>query len=114
MFELLAKNGKVVALVVLFCAAGGVGYFNGCEKPPLPTHLTLACTETGEIFSLHRDRVRPLPGPNPKTGRHTLVPVHKDPNSGEYMMSERHSPLLTDIGDMNHYVDPKTLVVRKP
>lgn len=88
-------------------------FFYGRERPPLPTEIQFVCVSTGEVFNISRDKVpNILPAKNPKTGQMTLLPVSKH-DDGKLYVGTRRREELKQLGEVNHYVDPKTLEVRK-
>lgn len=101
--------------VAALAAVVAVGVFVWSLREPsgIPNSITLVCVETGEVFRIARNRLgSTLPALNPRTKRSTLVPCRVE--EGELVMVPRFRHLLDDLQESNQYVDPQTLIVRRP
>jgi hypothetical protein len=107
---------KLILAAVILLVAGGVYWFVGRSKPPLPDSVKFVCVSTGEIFSMSQKELPgALPARNPKTGERTLIPVTKAPD-GKLVASRRYAHELLrnpELARVNKYVDPETLQVLK-
>jgi hypothetical protein len=104
---------KVILVVVLLLAAGGVYWFWGRPEPVLPNRVTFVDVATGEIINFSRaDMPNILPGTNPNTETETLLPVEE--RDGVYFVIGRYGMLVRDpkqLGQVNKYIDPRTFQV---
>ena len=68
--------------------------------------------ETGDVYTVTRSDVSRIPRENPNTGRRTLLPLIQEGQTR--MVSARWSrSLYEELSDVNEYVDPRTLEVRR-
>lgn len=80
----------------------------------VPSRFPFVCVETGEIFTLSIGEAGTNPAKNPRTGRRTLVLCERR-DDGTYVVAKDDGWLITDeLKDLNHFVDPVTLEVKKP
>jgi hypothetical protein len=107
----LNKQAKLLLAVVFLAAAGVVliGYIRQ-QSGPLASGVEFVCVQTGQTFSLARDKINQIPAKNPKTGEMTLLPCREE-NGVKYILP-RYRGELTDLGDKNRVVDGETLAIR--
>lgn len=106
-------NKKVIAAVAILLAAGAVAAYNLAlfKKRPYTEAIQYVCVKSGKFYSIARDgRTHVLPRVNPDTGEATLVPVYEE--DGQWLVSKRQRGLIQDLGELNQYVDAKSLAVK--
>lgn len=109
---LTSRSGKILLASVLLLGAGALAYWN-LKQQPISQNVNFVCVATGQLFALDRKDVVALPARNPKTGEDTLLPCVRDAD-GVLRVSGRYGAALQQLGAKNRYVDPETLVVRRP
>lgn len=107
----LNNQAKTLLAVVFLVAAAVIliGYVRR-QSGPLANSVEFVCVQTGQTFSLARDKIIQVPAKNPKTGELTLLPCHEE-NGVKYILS-RYRGELEDLGDKNRVVDGETLAIR--
>jgi len=109
-----SEQKKLILVAVLLVVAGGVYFWFGRPKSPLPDKIAFVCVQTGKIYKIDRDDVpKSFPATNPDTGQATLLPAYQDEEDGKYYASRRYAGALREpqMAEVNKYVDPKTLEV---
>jgi hypothetical protein len=109
-----SEQKKLILVAVLLVAAGGVYFWFGRPKSPLPNKIAFVCVETGKIYKLDRDDVpKFMPATNPDTGQATLLPAYQDEENGKFYASQHYAYLLREpqLAEVNKYVDPQTLEI---
>jgi len=111
-------TGAKKPLVILACIAclvlGGWAFYRFTEDPyDLPPRNMFVCVATGELFELSPDEAGMIPARNTNTGERTLLPCVVGTN-GVCRVGERYRSQLDRMEDVNHYVDPHTVMVTTP
>lgn len=108
-----SEHKKLALALGLLAVAAGVYLITRPREIALAGAVPFVCVETGEVFELAPDDVpASFPAPNPKTGRRTLLPAHKN-EQGRYVLQKRYAQDLSrpdsELAKVNKHVDPKTL-----
>jgi hypothetical protein len=106
------NRNKIILAVVLLTVAGGVAYYTIRPADELKGSVKAVCAATGKVYSISRDKLTYVPFENPSTGEKTLIPCKEV--AGELKVTETFRGAVQLLGDKNKYIDPNTLVVRKP
>jgi hypothetical protein len=105
------QKTKLIAAFVILGVAGGMFYFWSGDDARDP-RIEFVCVETGDVFTVRRSDVSRIPRENPSTGRRTLLPLIEEGETK--MVAARWSrSLYEELSDVNEYVDPRTLEVRR-
>lgn len=110
-----SKAGKI-ALAIAVLVVAGLVYMRttgGAPDAGLPKDFGFVCVVTGEVFDMDIDDVLSIPAKNPKTGERTLLPCKPDENGVMRVLEFYRAPLMGDLKDVNKFVDPASLEVKK-
>ena len=107
----IIKISVAVALLIIAAVLAITRTEKNKIKGVLADRVELICVATGEVFAFKRKDLAMLPAENPKTGEQTLVPCYRD-QQGHLRVDSHYVPLLEDLGDLNRYVDVRTLEVQ--
>lgn len=100
---------QVIFIVVVLVVAGILYYRSLGGGSPVEADINFVCVDTGQTFTIDRDKITTLPLKNPDTGKATLVPCVK--RDGKLYMDGHYRGLLPDLKEVNKHVDEKTLAV---
>jgi len=92
--------------------AGGGAYFTMRPSSTLDDSVKTVCAATGKIYNISRADLIYVPFQNPSTGEKTLIPCRDV--DGALVVRESYRSAVQLLGEKNKYIDPNTLVVRKP
>lgn len=107
-----SSHWKLIVAVVLLLGAAGVWWYYNAGQSGIPDSIRYVDIATGEFVWIRRSQTPSvLPGKNPRSGEHTLLPVTTG-EDGHLYVSERHGRACLrdpEVAKLNKHVDPTTL-----